>query len=53
MFKELGGYETAVKLLNQKGVSEGFIKLMEYKRLDLSLEWLILYGNNGKYKSLF
>lgn len=53
MLKEHGGYETAFKLLSKKEPSEGFIKLLQYNKIKLSTEWLILNGNNGKYKSLF
>jgi len=53
MLKEHGGYETALKLLSTKGVSEGFIKLIEYNRIDLSVEWLVLNGNKGRYRILF
>jgi len=42
MFNEHGGVETAHRLLHAAEYSEGFTKLWELKRLDLSLEAAVL-----------
>jgi hypothetical protein len=45
-----GGLKTAKKLLIDKKVNDGFLKLHECDRLDLTVETLVL---NAKYSSLF
>jgi hypothetical protein len=50
MIAEKGGIETAKNLVTKKGGTEGFEKLWQYKRLDLSVEALVL---RAEYKSLF
>ncbi len=50
---DIGSYETAIRLLNEKAVSEGFIKLWEKGKLNLSVESIILNDNDGKYRELF
>lgn len=40
MLANLGGYQTAVKLLSDPRLSDGFTKLWEHSRLDLSVEAL-------------
>lgn len=52
MLNKNGGYETAIKLLSTEA-SVGFVKLLMRNKLHLSVEYLILYGSNGKYKTLF
>lgn len=42
MVSEVGGLETARRLLSSSGVSDGFTHLWERKRLDLSVENLVL-----------
>jgi 5-methylcytosine-specific restriction protein A len=42
MLEKDGGYLTVIKLLSANGVSEGFKKLWEYSRLDLSVEALVV-----------
>jgi len=42
MLNENGGYETAITLLSARNPSEGFTKLWELKRLDLSIEALVV-----------
>lgn len=37
-----GGYAVAKKLISKSGASEGFTKLWEYHRLDLSVEATVL-----------
>lgn len=44
MLGSLGGYATAVQLLGSKDISEGFKTLWEHKRLDLTVEALVLEG---------
>jgi hypothetical protein len=39
-----GGLETARHLLRQPGVSKGFIGLWKAARLDLSVEYLVLWS---------
>lgn len=51
MVAEHGGLETARKLIVASQVSEGYIALWEHKRLDLTVEAMIL--NNPEYHSLF
>ena len=50
MVAELGGVETANRLLDTNGVSEGFTRLWESKRLDLSVEALVI---EERYSPLF
>ncbi|HBF8535342.1 TPA: hypothetical protein STY79_001035 [Clostridioides difficile] len=45
-----GALLAAKELINKEGVTEGFTRLWECKRLDLSLEVLVL---KEKYKELF
>lgn len=45
-----GAIVTAKELINKPGVTEGFTRLWECKRLDLSLEALVI---KDKYKELF
>lgn len=45
-----GGLKTVKKLINKNNVTKGFIRLWECKRLDLSIEVLVL---KDKYKELF
>lgn len=42
MLESEGGYRTALRLLSAKNVSEGFIKLWENRRVDLSVEALVV-----------
>jgi len=42
MLEDMGGYRTAVKLLSSKDVSEGFTKLFIGRRLDLTVEALVV-----------
>ena len=42
MLSELGGLETARKLLHASGVSDGFTHLWERRRLDLTVEAVVL-----------
>ena len=37
-----GGYAVAKKLIRKSGASDGFTKLWEFRRLDLSVEALVL-----------
>lgn len=50
MLSELGGVETAKKLINKPGGTEGFAKLWEAGSLDLTVEALVI---NEKYRELF
>jgi len=50
LLEELGGLNTAKQLLATTKPSEGFTKLWELGRLDLSVEALVI---NPKYISLF
>ncbi|MCX7747334.1 MAG: hypothetical protein N2645_10655 [Clostridia bacterium] len=50
MLAEHGGVETAKKLVTKPGGTEGFIVLWEHKKLDLSVENLVL---KEEYRSLF
>jgi hypothetical protein len=50
MVSEVGGLETARRLLASSGVSDGFTHLWERKRLDLSVEALTL---EAKWAALF
>ena len=51
MVERDGGLATARYLINAKNVSEGYTALWELKRLDLTVEAMIL--KNEKYHSLF
>jgi 5-methylcytosine-specific restriction protein A len=42
MLENDGGYLTVIKLLSTNSVSDGFKKLWEYRRLDLSVEALVV-----------
>jgi hypothetical protein len=42
MLETEGGYRTALKLLSSNDVSDGFVKLWEHGRLDLSVEALVV-----------
>jgi hypothetical protein len=50
MLSEKGGVATAISLVTKPGVTEGFIRLYENQRLDLSVEALVL---KDEYKELF
>ena len=50
MLRERGALTTARHLLHKEGVSEGFTKLWEAKRLDLTVEAIVL---KPEYASLF
>lgn len=52
MLEDIGGFETAKKLLSANTTSKGFTKLWELGRLDLTVEALII-DNKEKYKELF
>ena len=42
MVRRLGGVDTAKRLLAENDVSDGFMRLVEERRLDLSVEHLVL-----------
>ena len=42
MISEHGGYETARRLIHSPNVSEGYVKLFELGRLDLTVEAVII-----------
>jgi len=50
MLSEKGGVPTVISLVTKPGSTEGFIRLWENQRLDLSVEALILKND---YKELF
>jgi hypothetical protein len=50
MVQELGGVQAARQLANQEGSSEGFTRMWEMGRLDLSAEALML---KPEYRDLF
>lgn len=50
MLSEKGGVVTAKNLISKEGGTEGFTKLWEFGRLDLSVEALIL---KKEYRELF
>lgn len=50
MIANYGGLKTAQKLLAMPTPSDGFVELWKFRRLDLSMENLVL---NPKYRSLF
>ena len=51
MLDDFGGLETAKRLLSKDTLSNGFTKLWELERLDLTVEALIC--DNKKYWKLF
>ena len=51
MISEHGGYETARRLIHSPNVSEGYVKLFELGRLDLTVEAIII--GNDKWLKLF
>jgi len=51
MLESEGGVETARSLLHTRAVSEGYTKLWEHHRLDLTLEAVIFH--NPRFHSLF
>ena len=50
---ENGGLETAQYLINKSEPSEGYTRLWEEKRLDLTMEAQILEAEGGRWKQLF
>jgi 5-methylcytosine-specific restriction protein A len=50
MLETDGGYLTVIKLLSSNKVSEGFTKLWEHRRLDLSVEALVV---ESEWRSAF
>ena len=50
MVSEHGGNEAAHILIHKENVSEGFVKLWEMRRLDLSMEYHVL---KPEYEDLF
>jgi len=50
MVNKYTGVQTAIKLATNPEGAEGFLKLMEHKRPDLTAEFLVL---KEKYRSLF
>jgi 5-methylcytosine-specific restriction protein A len=50
MLETNGGYLTVIKLLSANGVSDGFKKLWEHRRLDLSVEALVV---ESEWRSAF
>ena len=50
MLEELGGLETAKRLLSSEKLADGFTKLWELRRLDLTVEALVI---QDRYKELF
>lgn len=50
MVRKRGGVATAKKLLEARDVSDGFMRLVRERRLDLSVEYLVL---KPRYASLF
>jgi hypothetical protein len=50
MVRRRGGVESAHLLLAKKGVSQGFLAIAEARRLDLTVEWLVL---QARYAALF
>ncbi|MEA4929254.1 MAG: hypothetical protein VB104_11350 [Candidatus Limiplasma sp.] len=50
MLTEMGGYEAAKQLIHAESTSDGFARLWELKRLDLSVEYIVL---KPEYRSLF
>jgi len=50
MFTELGGLQTAKKLINSNNPTNGFTAMWECGCLDLTIEKLVL---NPKYRELF
>ena len=50
---ENGGVETAQYLISTPDPSEGYTRLWEEKRLDLTMEAQILEAEGGRWKQLF
>lgn len=50
MLGEKGGVKTAKELISKDGGTEGFLKLWQFKRLDLSIEALV---QQEEFKELF
>lgn len=50
MLENDGGYRTVIKLLSANGVSDGFKKLWEHGRMDLSVEALVV---ESEWRSAF
>jgi len=50
MLSEYGAVQTAINLVTKSGGTEGFAKLWELGRLDLSVEALVL---NAEFRGLF
>ena len=53
MVGERGGWGTAQCLINTSRPSEGYTKLHEKNRLDLTMEAQILEAEGGKWQQLF
>ena len=53
MVGERGGIETAQYLINTSRPSEGYTRLCEEGRLDLTMEAQILEAEGGKWQQLF
>ena len=51
MVNEMGGVATARKLVNDPSPSDGFRRLWEMGRLDLTVEHVVAF--EGKYRDLF
>jgi hypothetical protein len=51
MIHDLGGVETARRLINSDAPSDGFVKLWELGRLDLTVEALV--SRSAEFRSLF
>ncbi|WP_462247804.1 hypothetical protein [Ekhidna sp.] len=51
MLSQLGAVEAAERLINQEYTSEGFLRLSEEKRLDLTIEAIVY--DNEEYHHLF
>lgn len=49
MLGDMGGYRAAAQLLGSGGISEGFKKLWEKRRLDLTVEALVLESEWGAH----
>ncbi len=51
MIHELGGLQTTKQLINSDTPSDGFVKLWEMKRLDLTVEALVV--ESKQFRTLF
>ena len=51
MVNEMGGVATAKKLINEPAPSDGFRRLWEMGRLDLTVEYVVAF--QPRYRSLF